>query len=208
MSETRTVTAVEIQVKRRNRFSIFLDGEFAFGVHRDVLLQAGIAKGEKLTEKRIRSILDLENRKQAESKALSLLAYRARSIKEIKDRLKQKGYSEKVIDGVLHELKRLGLVDDTEFAILFARSRIKNKPMGRLMLEHEMKQKGLLTDDIDKGIEAAYEGTDERQLALELARKKIPQAALNSKNRVSDLLRRRGFSWDVISDVLHNWEQL
>jgi regulatory protein len=172
------------------------------------LLQAGIAKGDKLTEKRIRGIMDLENRKQAESHALSLLAYRARSIKEIKDRLKQRGYSEKTIDGVLQELKRLGLVDDTEFAILFARSRIKNRPMGRFMLEHEMKQKGLSQDDIDKGIEAVYEEADERQLAMELARKKKPQDAVSSKNRVSDLLRRRGFSWEIISDVLENWEQL
>ena len=110
MSVTRTVTAVEIQAKRRNRFSVFLDGEFAFGVHRDVLLQADIAKGDKLTEHRVRDILDLENRKQAESQALRLLAYRARSKKEILDRLKQKGYSTAVIEGVLKELERLGLV--------------------------------------------------------------------------------------------------
>ena len=55
--EPGTVTSIEMQKHAATRYSIFLDGEFAFGIGRDLLLESGIARGEHLDRERLDAIL-------------------------------------------------------------------------------------------------------------------------------------------------------
>jgi len=43
------VTGIERQKKQPGRYSIFVDGEFAVGVGSEVLLAAGLRKGDEIT---------------------------------------------------------------------------------------------------------------------------------------------------------------
>jgi len=211
MSDTKTITAIEVQAKRKDRYSVFLDDEFAFGIHQDVLLKSGIAKGDRLTEKQIAEILDLEERKAAKDKAMRLLAVRARSKKELEDRLARK-YPAQTIDWVLKELERLGLIDDAQFAIMFARSRMVTRPEGAMLLRRELLQKGVAEKDIEKAIEEAYREKSEREIAREVAQKRKRSLSYveetKAKKRLADFMLRRGFQWDVVKDIIENWETL
>ncbi len=89
MEGKHKITDIRPQQKRHDRLSIIIDDEFAFGIHQDVLLTAGIAAGDELTDEQIAEIKRLEARRAAKEKAIRLLAYRARSRKEIADRLRQ-----------------------------------------------------------------------------------------------------------------------
>ena len=71
MAEMRTVTGIEMQKRDAQRISIFLDGEFAFGLHQDVLLESGIARGDRLSEERIEAILALEQKRRANGAVVS-----------------------------------------------------------------------------------------------------------------------------------------
>ena len=212
MAETRKITSIEIQQKRRDRFSVFLDNEFAFGVHRDTLIKSGIAQGDDLSEKQIEDIQGLENIRSAKEKGLRLLAARPRSTKEIADRLKQAKYSSLVIESVLVEFDRLGLLNDSEFGKMYARSQMITKPMGEFLLKRELQQKGLKDDDIQSAIDVAYSESSETKVAWELAsRRKIRYGNLEeikAKKRVSDFLLRRGFNWEIIKNILVNWKDL
>lgn len=211
-SDTHKITDIQVQEKRKDRFSVFLDGQFAFGVDQNVLLQSGIAKGDELSAAQIQAILGLEEKKKARDKALRLLAVRARSEKEIMDRLKQAKYSVRIIEEVITELKRLKLLNDADFAVMFARNRVISKPTGEYMLKQELKAKGLSEKDIKQGIEAAFNEKPQTQQALELAIKikarHRNQEEYKARKKVNDHLLRRGFSWDIVNDIMDKWNNL
>ncbi|MBC7186172.1 MAG: RecX family transcriptional regulator, partial [Calditrichaeota bacterium] len=170
-SGRRQITAIEIQEHDRARRNIFLDGEFAFGVHQEVLLESGFGLGDYLTGQDVRRLLAAEERHQAKQKALRLLSVRARSEKELRTRLQQAGLGE-AADATLRSLKRAGLVDDREFALSYARSRIATRPCGEFLLRSELRQKGVPEEQIEAALVEAYREKSQRQLAYELAAKK------------------------------------
>jgi regulatory protein len=212
VSDVKTVTAIEIQKSRKSRVSIFLDDAFAFGLDQDVLLRSGIAKGDRLSLERIQQILDLEERHRAKLKAIRLLSVRSRSRKELHDRLRQAKFADSVIDYALAEMERLKLIDDAEFARSYGQNRMVTHPVSKRMLERELKFKGLSEDEIQHGVDQAYESQDESQVARQLAAKRKKSinhlADDKAKKKVYDFLLRRGFGWDVISDILDNWDRL
>ncbi|MBN1481871.1 hypothetical protein EH223_05970 [candidate division KSB1 bacterium] len=212
MTKTRTITDITPQEKRKDRFSIFLDGEFAFGLHQDVLLKSGIARGDELAEQHIETILQLEQQRAAKEKAYRLLAVRPRSKKELSDRLKLAGFNQNDINWVLDELVRLKLLNDTEFALMFAKNRMITKPCGPLLLRQELTQKGISPRDIAHAIHEVYSEKSEYVIAREAAIKnKKKQVRLDedkAKKRVTDFLMRRGFNWDIVNDIVENWDNL
>ncbi len=212
MAERRTVTAIEVQKRDANRISVFLDGEFAFGLHQDVLLECGIARGDQLTAEQVEAILALEERRRAKEKALRLLAVRSRSRKELHDRLKQARFSTAAVEAALAEMERLGFLDDADFARMWGRNRTATRPAGAFMLRQELRQKGLADAEIEQGLQAAFQDQSEAEVARALAsRRKQSLATLpeeKARKRLQDFLLRRGFGWDVVSALIDEWESL
>lgn len=212
MSNARLITDIKLQEKRKDRFSIFLDDEFAFGIHQDVLLNSGIAKGDVISQEKIDAILEMELARSAREKAMRLLSHRARSKKELHDRLKQAGFDDQLAEATIADMERLRLVNDAEFALMFARNRMITKPVGEFLLRRELQQKGIREVDINRAVEEAYRENSEYNVAKELARKnKKKQIRLDedkAKKRVSDFLMRRGFHWDLVKEVIEQWEYL
>jgi len=206
------VTAIKPQKKRRNRVSLFLDGEFALGLHQDVLLKAGIAQGDELEEAQVSRLAVLDQERQAKEKAFRLLAVRARSKKELVDRLARESYCSEIIDNVIKDLGRIGLIDDAEFAASFARHRMATKPVGEKRLRLELRRKGVAEADIDRAVDVAFSEMSEaeytRRLAIQRKRTCASLEERAAQKRVADYLLRRGFHWDVIRELLSDWEAL
>ena len=209
---SKTITQIAVQKKRKNRCSIFLDDEFAFGLDQDVVLKFGLKKGDALDKKQIEEILLSEERKSAKDRALKFLSYRDRSEKEILTKLKDVGYDESIIEWVIADLKRLKFIDDKRFAYSFAQTQMITRPMGEFFLKRELKQKGVATELIEQTIEKVYQEKDQLTVAMELGEQRKKRFKnldeLKVKKRVSDFLLRRGFSWDIVSYILENWNEL
>ena len=60
MVKEKTVTKIEVQKRNPKRRSVFIDGEFAFGLDEEVLHKSGLKKGESLTQPRIDEITEEE----------------------------------------------------------------------------------------------------------------------------------------------------
>lgn len=212
MGALRTVTAIEVQKKDVNRISVYLDGEFAFGLHQDVLLECGIAKGDELSEERIEAILASEQDRRAKEKALRLLSVRSRSRKELADRLKQARFTSSAVESALAEMTRLGFLDDADFAKQWGRNRTATRPSGAMMLRQELRHKGVSDENIDQGLQAAFQEKSEAEIARALAgrRKKVllslPEE--KAKKRLQDFLLRRGFNWELVSELMAEWNDL
>jgi regulatory protein len=103
------ITGIEPQKRRQNRYSIYVDGEFAVGVNEETLFSFRLKEGTEIEASILKEIAYAEEKQKAKEQALNLLSYRARSKKELMDRLKQKGAEIQCINEVLNELSRKGV---------------------------------------------------------------------------------------------------
>ena len=208
----KTVTAIQAQKKNNKRCSVFLDNEFAFGVHQDVLLKSGISKGDQLSEEQIEAIAALEDLHRAKQKAYKLLAVRARSEKELRDRLVRDQIPGKIIDTVITDLKNLGMLNDREFALMFARSRMITRPEGAFLLRRELFEKGIDEAFIDTAVDQVFTEKSESDWAFEVAAKRKRQIGhpddIKTQKKVSDFLQRRGFRWEIVREIMDRWNEL
>jgi len=203
--ETFRITQIETQKHHSGRVNIYLDGSFAFGLDKETVLRHHLHKGDELTESTIDDILLVEERTKAKEKALALLSYRARSIKELEDKLKDKHFSERTVKRVVDDFSRVGLLDDSKYASSFAQTKMIQKPMGKRLLKQELFSRGISDSIAERTIEEVYSGKDEIEIARELVRRRIRYKKIGDKKikkRLASFLFRRGFDWNIIENVL------
>ena len=198
------ITAVTPQARKAERVNVFLDGRFAFGLPADVAAMEGLAVGDELSAARVEQLLAVDAVAKATDAALRLLAHRPRSTRELRDRLRQKGYAAETIDAAVAKLEGWRYVDDAEFARFWVANREANQPRGRRLLEQELRRKGVDRELIRETIAEAE--LDEGETALGLGRAKLrtyvglePPAV---RRRLGAYLTRRGYGYDTVKPVL------
>ena len=211
MPESR-ITKIEKQKKANKRFSIFVDDGFVSGISQDTLVNFGLKIGDKLDSRKLREIEEKENLFKAKEFALKLLSFRPRSRKELKDRLKKKGFEQEAIEQTLNRLEELNLIDDHKFASMWVEEKLRYRPTGRRVLEQELYLKGIDKDIISEVLDKVYSDIDEKDLALKLFEKRKKQyAKLDedvAKRRINNLLLRRGFSYQTVASIFYKWKEM
>ena len=209
---SKIITQISVQQKNKNKCSVFLDEEFAFGLNQEVVFQYGLKKGDSLTEQQIDEILDSDKRKKAKERALNFLSYRDRSEHEMIKKLNDVGYDAAVVDWVINELKKLNLINDKRFAVNFIQNKMITHPMGEFLARKELSNKGIDSQLIDEIVEQIYREQDQFSIALKISyarRKRFKEIEdVKAKKRISDLLLRRGFNWNIISQVFEQWDDM
>lgn len=198
------ITAIEVQKRRGERRSIYVDDEFVAGVDLEVVVKLGLKVGQQVDTERLEEILRIEELRKARECALTFLEYRARTGKELERKLLQKGYSEEVVAQVLDQLEDIDLVDDERFAADWVASRVEHRPMGRTRMTWELRRKGVAADAIEEALEQIDEET-EFDMALEIARKKLGSSSAadpDVRRKLAGFLQRRGFRWEIVSRIL------
>ncbi len=150
-------------------------------------------------------IMSKEEINKGKEYALKLLEYRERSEWEIRDRMRRKGYEEKVITETIEFLKNQNLVNDERFARMWTESRLR-RSYGRWKISSDLKGKGVDRELIDEVLEELYSGINETQIVLELVERKWPSLEKEDNlmlRRISNFLKQRGFSFEVIADVMN-----
>jgi len=147
---------------------------------------------------------DKRNLNRAREYALRLLEYRERSEQEIKERMSRKNYNERLIKSTIESLKNHNLVNDRRFARMWAESCLR-RSYGRWKVQSDLNKKGIDEEIVEEVLRESYSKVDEVQIALALIQKKWPFLK-EEKNtllrRVSDFLKRRGFPFEVIAEVI------
>jgi regulatory protein len=147
-----------------------------------------------------------EESKKARKSAIRYLVYRDRSRSEIVQYLKEKGFSGNSTDETIAFLEDNDYINDPRFAMQFGRSRIKNKKVGKLRLERELRDKGLKTSIIDLTLGSLYEEHNERELAMACAKKKFDSFSSSDiekqRGRLARFLDRKGFHTSLVYQVV------
>ncbi len=148
------------------------------------------------------------SRRKTFDRAVNLLTYKPRSVKELRERLLEKIWTnEEIVDSVIEKLKEYNYLNDEEFAAGFAASKIRQKNFGKRRLEQDLYRRKLDNETIQKAIETAFEEVPEdevidRAIAKRLRIKGIPKTD-NDKKNFFGYLMRQGFNYDLIRDKMN-----
>lgn len=142
--------------------------------------------------------------------ALNFLSYRQRTREEVRRKLSERGFEPGVVEVALERLKSVGLIDDAAFVGAYVRDRIAHRPMGIRRMVQELYRKGVPREVALPLIEEvlADEGTDERELASRIVRRKHRSLARRPGDprqlmrRVKEHLLRRGFGQRTASEAV------
>ena len=151
------------------------------------------------------SVRQSHNAEQARAYAFLLLKFRLRSENELKARLKQKGFSEELSQETVNFLKDREFIDDGVFARGWVAARLR-RPFGLRKISQELVQKGLAKEIIENSLSEVKECYNEGQIVSQLAQQRLSKLKdldpFKAKARVYGYLMRRGFSPDVVSEII------
>lgn len=198
-----TITRIAPQ-RDPERVSIFLDGQFALGLGATIAEERGLRVGQVLSVAQVAALREQDELGKAVDKALAFLTSRPRSIREVRDRLKEKEIPPATIDAVLQRLEGWGYVGDEGFARYWIENRGANQPRGKRLLRQELWRKGVERETVEQILEES--DIDEAGAALGLARKRLNQLrALDEqtqRRRLGAFLQRRGYDWPTVKHAL------
>lgn len=201
------ITGLKPQKRSKKRLSVFVDDAFAFSLDKETVARFRLKEGKNVTTQFLEEVVLDEQFRQCRDYAFLLLSYRARSKKELTERLKKKGYSEEIIDRVMKRLAELGLIDDERLARDFVESRIKVGHKGRWRVRAELLKMGVAREVVERKIQAA---PDEVAAAKMVVEHYLPRyrnlTPATQKRRLIGILARRGFSPETIVKVLFKAE--
>lgn len=198
------ITALKPTRRDPNRISVHLDGTFAFALPADVVASEHLAPGDDLDEQQVRTLLAADRVARATEAALAFLAYRPRSEREVRDRLRRAEYLPEAIEQVIAKLYDWRYLDDADFARRWVEGRTNQRPRGGRLLQQELRQKGI---DAELAREVIAEADlDEAAAAEALARKRLGRYAGEDprvvRRRLGAYLARRGYGFDVVRTAL------
>jgi regulatory protein len=192
------ITGIKQQVKRADRYSIYIDEKYVCSFSENELLNLGLRIGQELTPDGLEQLKADSNRDKAYMRALDLLSRRPRSEWELRDYLKRKDYEPDMIDIILNMLSDKGYVNDADFARRWIDNRHLLKPTSKRRLRQELKQKRISDEVIDQVL--SEDETDEREVLRELVERK--RSRYPDKTKFMQYLVRQGYSYDDIKSVL------
>ncbi len=198
-----TITRIAAQ-RDPERVSIYLDGEFALGLGASIAEEHGLRVGQELSAEAVGELREREEFGRATDKALAFLTSRPRSLREVRDRLKEKEIPPATIDAVITRLEGWGYIGDEGFARYWIENRSANQPRGKRLLRQELWRKGVERETVDQVLAEAE--IDESGAALVLARKRLGQLRgfdePTQRRRLGAFLQRRGYDWPTVKLAL------
>ena len=141
--------------------------------------------------------------KQAKLKALSLLTDMDRTEEQLRQKLKQKAYSDDTTEQAINYVKSFGYLDDLKYAERFVESRKKTK--SRQEISAMLSQKGVSREHISEALEMCYHSGDAVEAIRYLTEKKhvsLADSTDKEKKKIYDYLLRKGFRYEDIRQVI------
>lgn len=139
--------------------------------------------------------------------ALHYLKFRPRTIFEIEQKLKSKRIEGKEIKKTIALLKKNKLLDDKNFAEMWAKDRNLLKPEGSYLLKLELKKLGIADSIIEKVLESQDEAECAKK-ALEAKSRFFSRFEGEEKRiKMFSFLKRRGFSYSIAKKAIEEYKK-
>lgn len=194
------ITNIKQQVKRADRYSIYVDDKYAFSLSEGELLKLKLRVKQEFTQQGLEDLRQKAVIGKAYDQSINLIMRRPRSEWELRDYLKRKDCQPEVIDLTIDRLKNRRYVDDAAFAKRWVENRRLLKSTSKRRLQQELRQKRVGDEAITLALDA--DDADEHQILRDLIEKKRRQTRYQDKTKLMQYLIRQGFNYGDIKQVL------
>lgn len=200
---TRKITKITTQ-KRKGRYNIFIDGEYAFPVDESVLIKYMLKKGMVVSKDLEKQIIASDTVQKAYQRSLSYLSHNLRSEKQVRDDLIAKGYEDQA-DAVIIKLKDMRLINDLEFAKSYVRTAALINRKGPKRIKGDLVHYGI-AENMQLTALDEYPVEQQEENAVHLGMKKIrtlkKQSTIETKSKIKQFLLQKGYDMTVIENAL------
>ncbi len=196
------ISKITPQKRNKNRCSVYIDGQYRFGVTKDLVLKYDLKEDDEITEDEIQNVLLHDEKEKIRGRAYRLLSYRERSAREMRERLLRVGYDSALVEEVIHDLIADDTLNDERFASLFVKDYTHLTPKGNRFIVHELTKKGIARETIEKALKAR----DERDLMQQFIQKKLrglDPKDFKDRQKIARRLLQRGFTPHIVYDALN-----
>ena len=196
------ITAI---TRERGRLRVTINDDSEVLVPLSLFRERPLTVGEPIDMEEYDQWLLLRQYRHALDRAVAFLAGRARSRREMEERLLRSGYRPCTVEMVLYKLEKEGLLDDADFARQWVDARSARR-MGRGRIAQELRRKGVSAREAEEALEGLSE---EEQLEgaivlVEKAMTRTPSGEDPRKTaaRITAMLARRGYDYDTAREAI------
>lgn len=199
------ITKIEVQKRNKERVNLFLDGEYAFSISAELVYKEHLKVNDEIDYKEIKDLAEKESFSRCKESGLRIIEKNYKTEKEVRDKLKQKGYEENAIEYSVKFLKEYNFINDNYYAKAFISDKLSS--MGSQKIKYNLIQKGIAKEIIEEEL-VNINKDNEKDTALNLARKKFDSIKNKETDnyKISGKLYRylisKGYEMNMVSDIV------
>jgi SOS response regulatory protein OraA/RecX len=132
--------------------------------------------------------------------AVAALSRRSLTVAELRKRLERRAARPQDVQEVVHRLRDVGYLDDSQLAESYARFRRDYEGLGRLRILRDLERRGVDPKLAEKSVADTFRGTDELEMVRAQIRRRLGsrmEPPVNDRKQLASLFRallRAGFS--------------
>lgn len=198
------VTRLEEMSRSRSR--VFIDQEFAFVLYKGELRLYHVYEGGEMTQADYEEIMTKVLPRRAKLRAMNLLKSREYTTKQLRDKLREGCYPEKIIAQALDYVAGYHYTDDLRYAETYITDHEESR--SRRRIEQDLRDKGIDGDTMEKAWQQWEKKggiQDEGKMIGRLLEKRHydPDTAdAGERQKAYAFLMRKGFNPDAVRRVL------
>ena len=198
---------IKYEKKSNGNYVVYFDNNEKIKLNEDVILKYKLLYKKDIDEFLLKDILQDNNDYDIYNTCVKYIGVRLRSINEIREYMKRKNVSERLIDETISKLIKNKLLDDEKFTKAFISDKLNFTTMGPYRIELELKKHNINDNIINK-----YMGEIDNRILDDKINKQISKliksnhGKTNLKNRIYNNLLNLGYSSEYILDNLNKYD--
>ena len=193
------ITEIRPKPHQKGIYQIFVEGKFWAEVLDESVVKFGLRSGKDIPENHLAEIFTLSRRPLALHLALNHLERWAKTKKQLKQYLFEKGFALDDVDFVVWRLEELNILNDRKFAEYYISA---HKTKGKRTIKYELKMKGVADEIINDCLEKMG---DQEDVILHLAKKFVRNKSADPKlkEKLFRHLVSKGFGFEETNAAIN-----
>ncbi len=196
---------MEIQKRNKERVNLFLDGEYAFSISDELVYTEGLKLNNDIDSDKLKALAEKDSLVRCKEAGLRIIERTYKTEKELREKLKLKGYEDNAVDYCIDFLKKYNYINDTNYSKAFINDKLNS--MGSQKIRYALIQKGISREIIDEEL-TNLSTENEENVAFNIGKKKYNAIIKNETDeyKISGKLYRylisKGYSIDITNSVV------
>lgn len=199
------ITNIEQQKKNKNRMSIYIDNEYAFGLNISIYEKYNLKKNMEVTEEFIEEVLINEEKNKAVNQGLKILTASQKTEKEVRDKLGVLDFEKDIINYAVDYLKEQRYINDEQYTESFIKDQLNFSKDGRRKIRTKLYRKGIDMETIDRMISVIADDVFIEN-ALFVARKRLKTMTFGDEHerdqKIFRFLFYKGYDFDIVKKAV------